>query len=84
MLYLTDKHRETLKYFLKAHSRGKKHMKKIKAENAIAFGLAFGSDLNMENHQKGWRLQINDEETLRLLKGCAEEGICLEKKEKVS
>jgi hypothetical protein len=57
---------ETLIYFLKAHRRGRKHMKTMKAHTAIDFGLASFE----KNIPPGWRLVIGEEETEKLLKLC--------------
>ena len=61
---------ETLKQFLKAHSRGKNHLRTVKAEAAIALGIAYGTDLDYSSHQPGWRLKISEKETKIILKKC--------------
>lgn len=76
---------ETLGYFLKAHKRGRKHLRSMKAATAIAYGLAFGTDLDWQHNQAGWRLKIGERETDLLLKLCEKKGITIDEitKEKV-
>jgi len=66
--------RETLNYFVQAHKHGRKHMKTIKADTAVEFGLHSFAD----NVPKGWRLEIGEKETENLLKLCERLGVILE------
>lgn len=78
---ISKKVRTTLEMFLKAHRKGKKHMRTVKADTAYIYGLAEGLEIDPHGH-KTYRLEIGDREIQILLKICTKEKVKIKKKEK--